>query len=34
MLYLKSIKDNNIDNDEYNELVNIYEDYKKNRKMK
>ena len=31
-LYTKSIKDNKIDNDEYNELVKVYEEYKKNKK--
>ena len=29
-LYTKPMKDNKIDNDEYNELVKVYEDYKKN----
>ena len=29
-LYTKSMNDNKIDNDEYNELVKVYEDYKKN----
>ena len=29
-LYTKSMIDNKIDNDEYNELVEVYEDYKKN----
>ena len=33
-LYTKSINDNKIDNDEYNELVKVYEDYKKNKKNK
>ena len=33
-LYTKSMKDNKIDNDEYNELVKVYEDYKKNKKNK
>ena len=33
-LYTKSMNDNKIDNDEYNELVNVYEDYKKNKKNK
>ena len=28
------MKDNKIDNDEYNELVKVYEDYKKNKKVK
>ena len=27
ILYTKSMKDNKIDNDEYNELVKVYEDY-------
>ena len=27
-LYTKSMNDNKIDNDEYNELVEAYEDYK------
>ena len=31
-LYTKSMKDNKIDNDEYNELVKVYEEYKKNKK--
>ena len=33
-LYTKSMKDNKIDNDEYKELVKVYEDYKKNKKNK
>ena len=33
-LYTKSMNDNKIDNDEYNELVKVYEDYKKNKKTK
>ena len=33
-LYTKSMNDNKIDNDEYNEFVKIYEDYKKNKKNK
>ena len=33
-LYNKSMNDNKIDNDEYNELVMVYEDYKKNKKNK
>ena len=33
-LYFKSMKKNEIDNDEYNELVKVYEGYKKNRKIK
>ena len=33
-LYLISIKDNEIDNDEYNKLGKVYEDYKKNKKIK
>ena len=33
-LYTKSMIDNKIDNDEYNELVKVYEDYKKNKKNK
>ena len=34
-LYTKSMKDNDeIDNDEYNELVKVYEKYKKNKKNK
>ena len=33
-LYTKSMIDNKIDNVEYNELVKVYEDYKKNRKNK
>ena len=33
-LYTKSMIDNKIDNDEYNELVKVYQDYKKNKKNK
>ena len=33
-LYTKSMNDNKIVNDEYNELVKVYEDYKKNEKNK
>ena len=33
-LYTQSVNDNKIDNDEYNELVKVYEDYKKNKKNK
>ena len=33
-LYTKSIKDNKIDNDKYNDLVKVYEEYKKNKKNK
>ena len=33
-LYTKSKNDNKIDNDEYNEFVKLYEDYKKNKKNK
>ena len=33
-LYTKSMKDNKIENDEYNELVKVYEDYKRNKKNK
>ena len=33
-LYTKSMNDNKIDNDEYNEVVKVYEDYKKNKKNK
>ena len=33
-LYTKSMNDNKIDNDEYNELVKVYEEYKKNKKKK
>ena len=33
-LYTKSMSDNKIDNDEYNELVKLYEEYKKNKKNK
>ena len=29
-LYTKSMNDNKIDNDEYNELIKVYEDYQKN----
>ena len=32
-LYTKSMKDNKIDNDEYIELVKIYAEYKKNKKV-
>ena len=31
-LYTNSMNDNKIDNDEYIELVKVYEDYKKNKK--
>ena len=33
-LYTKSMNDNQIDNDKYNELVNIDDEYKKNKKNK
>ena len=33
-LYTKSMNDNKTDNDEYNELVRVLEDYKKNKKNK
>ena len=33
-LYTKSMNDNKIDNDEYKELVKVYENYKKNKKNK
>ena len=33
-LYTKPTKDNKIDNDEYNELVKVYEEYKMNKKNK
>ena len=33
-LYTKSTKNNKIDNDQYNELVKVYEEYKKNKKNK
>ena len=33
-LYTKSMNDTEIDNDEYNELVKVYEDYKNNKKNK
>ena len=33
-LYTKSMNDIKIDNDEYNELLKVYEEYKKNRKNK
>ena len=33
-LYTKSMNDNKIDSDEYNELFKVYEDYKKNMKNK
>ena len=33
-LYAKSMNDNKIDNDEYNESVKLYEDYKQNKKNK
>ena len=31
-LYTKSMKDNKLDNDEYNELVKVHKEYKKNRR--
>ena len=31
-LYIKSMKDNERVNDDYNELVKVYEEYKKNKK--
>ena len=31
-LYTKSLNDNKIDNDEFNELVKVYQEYKKNKK--
>ena len=34
ILYTKSMNENKIDNDEYNEFVKLYEDYKKNKKKK
>ena len=33
-LYTKSMNDKKIDNDEYYELVKVYEDYKKNRRSR
>ena len=33
-LYSKSMNDNTLYNDEYNELVKVYEEYKKNKKNK
>ena len=33
-LYIKSMNDNKIDNDEYNEIFKIYEEYKKNRRSR
>ena len=33
-LYTKSMNDNKIDNDEYNELLKVFEDYKKNRRSR
>ena len=33
-LYTKSMNDNKIDNDEYNELVKVYDEYKKNRRSR
>ena len=33
-LYIKSMNDNKMDNDEYNELVKVNEQYKKNKKNK
>ena len=33
-LYTKSMNDNKIDNDEYNELVKVYEEYKNNRRSR
>ena len=34
ILYTKSMNGNKKDNDEYNELVKVYEEYKKNKKNK
>ena len=31
-LYTKSMGDNKIDNDKYNESIKVYEEYKKNKK--
>ena len=33
-LYIKSMNDNKIDNDEYTELLKIYEEYRKNKQNK
>ena len=33
-LYTKSMNDNKIDNDEYNELVKVNEEYKQNRRSR
>ena len=33
-LYTKSLNDNKIDNDEYNEIVTVYEEHKKNRRSR
>ena len=33
-LYTKSMNDFKIDKDEYNELVKVYEEYKKNRRSR
>ena len=33
-LYTKSMNDNKIDNDEYNEVVKLYEEHKKSKKNK
>ena len=33
-LYNKSMNDNKIENDEHNESVKVYEDFKKNKKNK
>ena len=33
-LYTKSMNDNKINNDEYNELVKVYEEYKKNQRSR
>ena len=33
-LFTKSRNDNEIDNDEYNELVKVYEEYENNKKNK
>ena len=33
-LYTKSMKDNKVDNDEYNEFVKVYEEYPKNRRSR
>ena len=33
-LYTKSMNDNKIDNEEYNDLVKVYDEHKKNRRSR